>query len=148
MKVVTFTQFMDNTCHIARTCEAFGHQLYARHFDNQHRRRARLPRESIYPVLPMDLPEVEKLAAAGWTIVALQEGGVRPDAFEWDERTILLVGRETGGIPLSWQHRIHHSIWIPMYGNVRCLNAADAAVIVMYEATKALHIPEGRTGGR
>jgi tRNA G18 (ribose-2'-O)-methylase SpoU len=139
MKVVSFTQKMENTIHIARTAECFGFEFYSRFFDNQHRNRARVPKEELFPVSPADMANVQNWRSEGWQVYALQENGLPPDHICWAPKSVILVGRETGGIPNSWQDLVHQNIWIPLNGKTASLNAADAAVIVMYEASRIMN---------
>jgi tRNA G18 (ribose-2'-O)-methylase SpoU len=140
MKVVSFTQKIENTTHIARTAECFGYEFYSRFFDNQHRNRARVPKAEIWPVEPATIENLENWKFEGYQIIALQENGIPPEQVEWKYKTVILVGRETGGIPNSWQPLVDRNVWIPLNGFTQSLNAADAAVIAMYESSRILNL--------
>jgi tRNA(Leu) C34 or U34 (ribose-2'-O)-methylase TrmL len=120
--------------HIARTAAGFGHETYAGGFDKGLRKKAKCPRESLFPVREPSLDKLRELVATGYTVIAMQEGGENPSSIHWTERMVLLVGKESGGIPEEYQPLVSRSVWIPMQGLVRCFNASDAAVMVMYEA--------------
>jgi len=59
----------------------------------------------------------------------------------WDvplpEAEWIILGRETAGLPQSWLLEApHRSITIPMQEGSRCLNLANSAGIVLYEALR------------
>jgi tRNA (cytidine/uridine-2'-O-)-methyltransferase len=60
---------------------------------------------------------------------------------------IMVLGRETDGLPLSLRQAYREQmIHIPMPGEVRSLNLANAAAIVMYEAARKIGMLDGCSG--
>src|SRR5262249_26012998 len=56
--------------------------------------------------------------------------------FEFSDGDILLLGRESAGVPEGVRARADARIWIPMNKGVRSLNAGMAAAIVLAEALR------------
>jgi tRNA (cytidine/uridine-2'-O-)-methyltransferase len=56
--------------------------------------------------------------------------------FAFQEEDILLVGRESSGVPESVRQNCTHSVFIPMQRGCRSLNVAVAAAIVVAEALR------------
>jgi tRNA (cytidine/uridine-2'-O-)-methyltransferase len=58
--------------------------------------------------------------------------------FDFREHDILLLGKESTGVPDSVKAKCNHTIFIPMNKNCRSLNVAVAASIVLAEAKRQL----------
>jgi tRNA (cytidine/uridine-2'-O-)-methyltransferase len=56
--------------------------------------------------------------------------------FEFKAGDILLLGRETSGVPANVQSAVHHQVCIPLKPPARSLNVALAAAIVASEALR------------
>jgi tRNA G18 (ribose-2'-O)-methylase SpoU len=138
MLIWTFTSHPQNISHIARTAAGFGHACYAFGFDKHLFKKAKLPSGGAYPVREPSVEALRSLRDQGYLVVAMQEGGAHPAEIPWTEQMVLLVGRESDGIPEDYQPLVSLSTWIPMHSFLPCFNASDAAVIVMYEADKHL----------
>ncbi|MFC0674764.1 TrmH family RNA methyltransferase [Brachybacterium hainanense] len=50
--------------------------------------------------------------------------------------TLLVIGNETSGLSTTWREAVDLMVSIPMTGSASSLNAANAASIVLYEATR------------
>lgn len=50
--------------------------------------------------------------------------------------TLLLIGNETEGLSAGWREAVDRMASIPMTGSASSLNAANAASVVLYEATR------------
>jgi TrmH family RNA methyltransferase len=49
---------------------------------------------------------------------------------------LLLVGNETTGLSNAWREMCDHTVRVPISGTASSLNAASAAAIVLYEASR------------
>ena len=49
---------------------------------------------------------------------------------------VLLIGNETGGLSAGWRQAADAMVRIPITGAASSLNAAAAATVVLYEATR------------
>lgn len=82
---------------------------------------------------------VEQRCAAGVPVqvVATDEHG-EADVFDSDLTgpTLLLLGNETSGLSAAWREAADRTVRIPMTGSASSLNAANAATVVLYEATR------------
>ena len=80
-------------------------------------------------------------------VLLTTKASVAHHAFAFEARDILLVGRESAGMPPHVQSRIAHQIRVPMHATLRSLNVAVAAAIVCSEALRQLnawpHLPQG-----
>lgn len=91
-------------------------------------------RMPIRPVDPVDLPDLP--------LVALDTEG--SDIREWvPGPCIAVIGSEGGGIAPEILARCERRIRIPMTGRAESLNAAAAAIILMWEMTKSLSPEQG-----
>lgn len=54
--------------------------------------------------------------------------------FDYKEKTAIVVGAERYGINPKWYDHKHIKVFIPMYGQMGCLNVGVAASILLYEA--------------
>ncbi|MFF8959969.1 TrmH family RNA methyltransferase [Streptomyces sp. NPDC014894] len=82
---------------------------------------------------------VDARRAAGRPIVLVgaDEKGER-DVFDFDftQPVLLLVGNETSGLSGAWRDACDHTVSVPMTGSASSLNAANAATVVLYEASR------------
>ncbi len=71
-------------------------------------------------------------------IAATVQGTVTPDRFSYQKGDVLLFGRETSGLPPQILEQIPKNlkIRIPMVRQSRCLNLANSAAIIAFEAWK------------
>jgi tRNA G18 (ribose-2'-O)-methylase SpoU len=46
------------------------------------------------------------------------------------------MGNETAGLSTAWRERCDYLVRIPMTGSASSLNVANAATVVLYEATR------------
>jgi tRNA G18 (ribose-2'-O)-methylase SpoU len=60
--------------------------------------------------------------------------------------TVLLVGNETHGLSAAWRAAADRMLRIPMTGAASSLNAAAAATVVLYEATRQRRPPDRPPG--
>jgi 23S rRNA (uridine2479-2'-O)-methyltransferase len=49
---------------------------------------------------------------------------------------LIVIGNETKGLSAGWREACDHMVRIPMSGSASSLNAANAATVVLYEATR------------
>ncbi|MGF1641450.1 MAG: tRNA (cytidine(34)-2'-O)-methyltransferase [Rhodospirillales bacterium] len=74
---------------------------------------------------------------AGSRLVLLTTGGESAyDRFRFRPDDTLLVGREAGGVPGPVRDAADARLRVPMVANVRCLNVAVAAAMVLGEALR------------
>lgn len=74
--------------------------------------------------------------AAGWTLVAVEiaEGAEVYTAFDYPDRTCLVLGNEVNGVYGGLLKRCTGAVFVPMLGKGRSLNVAVAAAVVAYRA--------------
>ena len=66
--------------------------------------------------------------------------------FEFHDEDILLLGRESAGVPDEVHERADHRLVIPMTPETRSLNIALSAAMVLGEALRQTHqFPEMKT---
>jgi TrmH family RNA methyltransferase len=70
-------------------------------------------------------------------LAGADEGGER-EVFDADLTvpTLLVMGNETAGLSTAWRERCDYLVRIPMTGSASSLNVANAATVVLYEATR------------
>lgn len=85
---------------------------------------------------------VAALAAAGWTPVALDAAAERSVYDPLPRPSVIVVGNESTGLSPEVAALVADRRRIPMAGGVESLNAAVAAAVVCFEATRQ------RAGGR
>ncbi len=79
----------------------------------------------------------EERRAAGRRLVLLTTGADRPYcAFDFAAKDVLLLGRESAGVPDHVHQAADARIVIPMRAGLRSLNVAVAAAIVLGEALR------------
>ena len=62
--------------------------------------------------------------------------------FEFKQTDIILLGRESAGVPDDVHNRADERIFIPMSAKIRSHNVAMSAAIVLAEATRQINLPE------
>jgi TrmH family RNA methyltransferase len=96
---------------------------------------------------PMPISTLADLDDVGYTTVAtVVEGGAAPESLVTGPYAVL-VGQEAGGLPPHVVERAATKVTIPMPGGTESLNAAIAAGIIVYEASR-LQAPGTRHGER
>lgn len=135
-----------NTGNIGRTCVALGAKLWivrptAFRLDDASLRRAGLDYwqhlnwEAVdhWSALAERLP-----IQSAWLVTKF--GQVTYTAAQFQFGDILVIGRETNGLPESLRqaHRSDRQLCVPMPGPVRSLNQATCTGIVMYEAYRQI----------
>lgn len=79
--------------------------------------------------------------SAGRRLVLLTTQGAAPlNRFAFQADDVIMVGRETAGVPDAVAAACDARIRIPMTGGVRSLNVAQAASIAMWEALRGLEM--------
>jgi tRNA G18 (ribose-2'-O)-methylase SpoU len=78
--------------------------------------------------------------SGGLTMVGTDESGpVEVAGSDLAGPTALLIGNETAGLSAAWRDAADAMVRIPIGGGASSLNAATAAGIVLYEATRQRH---------
>ncbi len=80
------------------------------------------------------------MAAGGWppAILAETDGATAHTDFAFAPGDIVLVGRESAGVPAELYSTVDGSVHVPMRPGLRSLNVAIAAAVVMGEALRQL----------
>ncbi|MDX6277990.1 MAG: rRNA (uridine2479-2-O)-methyltransferase [Nocardioidaceae bacterium] len=74
---------------------------------------------------------------AGLQVVGTDEGGsVDIDDHDLTGPTLLVIGNETSGMSAGWREACDALVRIPISGSASSLNAAGAATVFLYEATR------------
>ena len=78
---------------------------------------------------------LEKLAADGYQLVAVETAADAVNLFEWTPQwpVCLVFGHEVDGVSSSLSPHVDAVVRIPMLGHKRSLNVATAAGVVLYE---------------
>lgn len=81
-------------------------------------------------------PIVEKLAAEGWTCIALELSDDAKPLLELPkvEKLCLIVGHELEGVPEDLRKLCASTVFIPMLGTKESLNVSVALGIALYQA--------------
>lgn len=69
-------------------------------------------------------------------IAATARDGAPPASLDWTSKTALLIGAEGQGLSKAWLDRAKHQVTLACPGPVESLNAAIAASLLLYEASK------------
>jgi TrmH family RNA methyltransferase len=69
-------------------------------------------------------------------VAATARDGAPPDSLDWKNKTALLIGAEGPGLSPTWLAAAHHRVTLQCSGPVESLNAAVAASLLLYEASK------------
>ena len=87
------------------------------------------------PILPAEWAAArERLAAAGFRILAAEVGGDPPSATRG--RVALVMGNEGAGVSPEVRAEVDGTAGIPLRGRAESLNVAAAAAILLYELTR------------
>jgi len=80
-------------------------------------------------------PVLEKLREEGFQVVGLEQttGSEPLYTFQFQRRTVLVLGNERTGVEPELLRLVHHVVEIPVYGLPYAHNVATAAAIAMYE---------------
>jgi tRNA (guanosine-2'-O-)-methyltransferase len=126
---------------LLRTCDAVGacmavpssphHRQALRQGDTLGPRR----RPHIHSVTPNNDRWIEDMAAAGWSILAVEvaeDATPLPGLLPARKPTIVLLGHEHEGLPERWVADAHQRVMIPMAGVGASLNVAVAGSLVLY----------------
>jgi len=126
-----------NLSHIVRTCGCFGiGRVVACGAAGIHGRIARDGAEHVALDVHNSLPPVlDRLRADGYQIVGLEQttGSERLFSFQFEPRTVLVVGNERTGLDPDVLARVDRVAEVPMAGLPHSLNAATSAAIAIYE---------------
>jgi tRNA G18 (ribose-2'-O)-methylase SpoU len=93
--------------------------------------------EAIVPFEYQEVPNIDTLKAAGYTIVGLeqdQRSTMLPD-YHPPEKIVLLLGEEVAGITLDMRQLCDDLIEIPMVGKKESFNVSVATGIALYALT-------------
>jgi len=69
-------------------------------------------------------------------VAATARDGALPNSLDWKNKTALLIGAEGPGLSPTWLAAAHHRVTLQCSGPVESLNAAVAASLLLYEASK------------
>lgn len=140
-----------NTGNIGRTCAATGTHLHLIRplgfsTDDKMLKRAGLDYWPFITVVYYDSIE-EFFEKTSGKYYMLSKFGKKPhsdlDYTNTEENHYFVFGRETTGLP-DWVKEAHQEtlLRVPMTGNVRSLNLANTAAILIYEALRQQDYPE------
>ena len=62
------------------------------------------------------------------------ELGLPYNEYQYNNKVAIVVGNERFGINPKWYNQNHKKVFIPMYGEMTCLNVSIACAILLYEA--------------
>lgn len=65
-----------------------------------------------------------------------EHGDVDLDQHDLKQPSLILIGNETNGLSAAWRQACAYLLRIPMTGSASSLNAANAASVVLYEASR------------
>lgn len=74
--------------------------------------------------------------SGGRLVLLTTTGAVRHDRFRFDADDVLMVGRESGGVPDAVHAAAHARVVIPMAPGARSLNVVVAAAVALAEARR------------
>jgi TrmH family RNA methyltransferase len=141
--VLDAVQDPGNVGTILRSAEAFGATCVVRLASTAspwNLKALRASAGSVWRLPTFAMDEAEAYAAMKSLrfqfIAAVAQKGQAPDALGWSGPIALLIGSEGRGLSPEWLARATHHVTIPMPGQVESLNAAMAASLLLYEASK------------
>lgn len=79
---------------------------------------------------------IQSLASSSRESLETEQRLLAPWQFDWREPVALLIGNEGGGLPEEVERSADARIRIPMASSVESLNAAAAAAVLFYEASR------------
>jgi 23S rRNA (guanosine2251-2'-O)-methyltransferase len=93
--------------------------------------------EALVPFEHQDIPNIQSLKAAGFTIVGLEQDqrSVILPSYRPPEKIVLLLGEEVEGIEQSLRDKCDDLIEIPMHGKKESYNVSVATGIALYALT-------------
>ena len=93
--------------------------------------------EALVPFEHQDIPNIQSLKAAGFTIVGLEQDqrSVILSSYRPPEKIVLLLGEEVEGIEQSLRDKCDDLIEIPMHGKKESYNVSVATGIALYALT-------------
>lgn len=143
MKIILFQpQIPQNTGNIVRTCSVTGSGLILVHplgFSTQsrHLKRAGLDYWEGVEVEEIDDLETYLKNTSHPFFFFSSKGKKAYTEAHYDPESLLIFGSETTGLsPLFWEKYPDRFYTIPMASNTRCLNLANSAAVVLYEALR------------
>ena len=143
MQIVLFQpEIPPNTGTIARLCAATKTKLHlikplGFSLEDKYLKRAGL---DYWPHVDLTIWEnwdafTEKLPAQARLVCASARQGVSFHRFSFQADDFLVMGRETKGLPPEIKDA-HPCVRIPIWGEVRSLNLANATTVLFYEAAR------------
>jgi tRNA (cytidine/uridine-2'-O-)-methyltransferase len=147
MEIILFQpQIPQNTGNIVRTCSATRSSLVLVRplgfsTNSRHLKRAGLDYWE-----GVDVKEIDDLPAylkAHSSFFFFSSKSTRPyTEARCEPHSLLIFGSETTGLPASYRERWPDRFFtIPMAPEARCLNLANSAAIVLYEALRQIQFP-------
>ena len=83
----------------------------------------------------------EKFSHRRWVLTTAREGQPYHE-FQFKKDDIILFGKETKGLDKELVHsKKHNVITLPMWGETRSLNLANASTVFLYEAYRQIGFP-------
>lgn len=82
---------------------------------------------------------VQEVRTSGVPLVIVgtdEKGDVDIAEYDLTQPTLILVGNEAMGLSTGWREACDYLVRIPISGSASSLNAANAATVVLYEATR------------
>jgi 23S rRNA (uridine2479-2'-O)-methyltransferase len=76
-----------------------------------------------------------------------EQGDAAVAAHDLTRPTLILIGNETTGLSTKWRAACDHLVRIPISGSASSLNAASAATVLLYEASRQRTVRPGDTPG-
>ena len=144
MDIVLVTpEIPQNTGNVARTCAALGASLHLVHplgfrVDDRSVRRAGLDYWHLLTVHEHASLEAFLAAHADRQLVLFtSHGDTLYTEIEYDSRSMLVFGSETGGLPRDFVNSGRGlAARIPTVAQARCLNLSNAVAVAAYEAAR------------
>jgi tRNA (cytidine/uridine-2'-O-)-methyltransferase len=148
--VLVNPEIPQNTGSVARLCAATNTHLHlikplGFSLEDRYLKRAGLDYWPYVRLSVWENWEAYQEAAGGQRLVLTTSGhrgimGQAYHAFPFSPQDSIVLGPESRGLPEAWLESQAHLVRIPIWGQVRSLNLANAASILLYEALR-------RTGG-
>ena len=84
------------------------------------------------------------LEEGGRLVFTSARTGMSHHEFAYQTKDILVFGPETMGLPKAMLDRAEHRVRVPIWGQVRSINLANAVSVVLYEAFRQTGVLDGR----
>lgn len=143
MKILLYQpDIAGNVGTIIRTCACFGLELNIIEpcgfpFDDNRIKRASMGYFEKIKIKKYDSFSDFKNKNPNCRIILLTiKSSTRYYNFKFNENDIIMVGRETSGVPEEIHKNVDHRVLIPMKKEARCLNVAVSLSIVLGEALR------------